>query len=604
MEGRSEALAESFGDNSVAVLPFVNMSSDPEQDFFADGMTEELLNILAKVPSLRVPARTSSFFFKGQNLPVANIARALNVRHILEGSVRRSGNRIRITAQLIDAKLGTHLWSKTYNREVADIFEIQDDVSAAIASTLVDSFEDTSTIPVSRSRNLAAYEAYRTGRLYWWRRSPEDLQKAIDLFMKAIEADPGFAPAYAAAADTWLLLLRYGGVHYLKGLESAEPMIEKALAIDVNSTEAHAARGLQKLTTGDYDEAERSLRRAIELDEDYIPAYVWLSVVMGEHGRVSEQGLVLQDAIARDPLNELLTINYAGNLHARGDIQEATHVLEGLLRLQPDSPTMLRQMWSLARGAGDLVDAWRYAARASELNPSGAGNTIAMAHAWADLGELGEADRVLLEGIEQAPGNVDIKQGYVTLLLLQRRADEAEEAIYRLFSRDVSHLPAEIQRWFHYDLGMLAIVRSEWQTAREHFEQAIDPDESQLYENNQIFILTTLTLLHRGLGDPESAEQFLLTAERVVGHARVNGVDDGDIYYSVSCLLALRDQKERALQALQQAYEKGWRQHRLLAADGRLDPLRAEPAFQAIKDQISADLELARTEVQALAKEN
>ena len=179
----------------------------------------------------------------------------------------------------------------------------------------------------------------------------------------------------------------------------------------MNSTEAHAARGLQKLTTGDYDEAERSLRRAIELDEDYIPAYVWLSVVMGEYGRVSEQGLVLQDAIARDPLNELLTINYAGNLHARGDIQEATHVLEGLLRLQPDSPTMLRQMWSLARGAGDLVDAWRYAARASELNPSGAGNTIAMAHAWADLGELGEADRVLLEGIEQAPGNVDIKQG-------------------------------------------------------------------------------------------------------------------------------------------------------------------------------------------------
>jgi adenylate cyclase len=604
LEGRSQALKESFDDNTVAVLPFTNLSPDPEQENFADGMTEELLNILAKIPSLRVTARTSSFYFKGRDLSIARIADALNVKHIIQGSIRRSGNRVRITAKLVDASSDTQLWSENYDRDLADVFAIQDEVSAAIASELVESFDVTTRRPVSRARNLAAYEAYRTGRLLWWRRSTEDFRNAIELFDKAIEADPGYAPAYAAAADTWLLLIRYGGVHFLDGLESAEAMIEKALAIDAESAEALAALGLQKLTTGDYDEAERALRKAIELDEEYIPARLWLSVVMGEHGRISEQGLVLQEAIARDPLNELLAVNYAGNLHVRGEYEQATHVLEGLLRLQPDSTSLNVAMWSLAANAGELVDAWRFAKRASEIDPTAANVAMTLSKAWVSLGEFAEAERVLLEGMERAKGNVDVKQEYVNLLLLQGRADEAEDRINRLFGKDVSHLPAEIQRWFHYDKGMVAAIRSDWLSVRDHFELALDPDEGHLYENNQIFILTALTQLHRAFGDLEAAEQRLSTAERVVGHARINGVDDGDIYYSLTCLLALRDQNERALQTLQQAHERGWRNYWRLERDQCLDPLRTESAFQAVRDGIAADVEQARVEVKALTETN
>ncbi len=188
-------------ENSLAVLPFVNLSDDPQQEYFADGMTEDLLNMLARVPNLRVTARTSSFFFKGKDVPVAEIAEALNVEHVLEGSVRRRGDVLRVTAQLVEAQSDRQLWSETIEREAADIFVIQDEVTAAIAGALASSFRAESVEPVSRPSSLAAHEAYRTGRLLWWQRTPDEMHRAIDYFELAMENDPGFAPAYAAAAS-------------------------------------------------------------------------------------------------------------------------------------------------------------------------------------------------------------------------------------------------------------------------------------------------------------------------------------------------------------------------------------------------------------------
>jgi TolB-like protein/Flp pilus assembly protein TadD len=595
---RMESRGLAADDRSIAVLPFVNMSSDPEQEYFADGMTEELLNLLAKVPSLKVTARTSSFFFKGRELPIAEIANSLNVRHILEGSIRRSGNRVRITAQLIDAGSEAHLWSETFDREIEDIFQIQDDVAAAIAAALVESFRKEPAGTTARAQNLAAYEAYRTGRLYWWRRTPEGLRKAIELFERARQADPGFAPAYAATAESWLLLVLYGDVHYLEGVNAAEPMIEQALAIDPESPEATAARGLSMLVTGQKDKAEIALRLAVERDEGYIPARVWLSSLLADLGRIPEQGMVLQEAIARDPLNEILAVNYSGNLSIRGEYQQAEHVLEGLLRLQPDSSALLRAKSGIAASRGDLVGAWELAKIAYELDPAGVISINALAQAWWNLGARQQAVETLARGIERVPSNVDLKQQMIRLLLIMGQADEAEDRIYRLFSRDVSALPAEIQRLFHFDLAMLSTVRQDWAGARDHLELAIDPDESQLFDNNQVFMLTTVTLLHRGMGDPELAEKRLSTAERVVGHARVNGVDNGDIYFEVSCLFALRGQTERALQALQQAYDKGWRAYWHLQQDGRLESLREEPSFQDIKSRVEQDIERARQAVE------
>ena len=598
-EGRQDALLEVSGDRSIAVLPFENMSSDPEQEFFADGITEEVLNILAKVPSLRVTARTSSFFFKGRETPLATIAETLNVRHILEGSVRKSGNRVRITAQLIDAQTNSHLWSETYDRELLDVFQIQDEVASTIAMSLAESFVSLDSNPAARSDSVAAFEAYRTGRLRWWRRSPKELHKAIELFKQAIEYDPGFAPAYAAIADSWLLLVRYGDVHYVNGIDSAKPMIEKALSIDADSAEAIAAQGLSDYILGETEAAEISLKKAISLDENYIPPRVWLSVLLGDIGRIPEQGAVLQEAISKDPLNEILTINYSVNQQARGDYTGAKNTLASLLRLQPGSILMLTTMSGLASESGELVEAWKYAKQAYDIQPDSVAAINRFASAWIDLGEYEEAGGVLLNGMEVAKGNVDVEHEYVTLMLIENRADEAERRIYDLFG-DTSSLPAKIQRLSHFNLALLAGVRQDVPLVLENLKLALDPSESQLLNNNKFFVLTMLSALHTRFGDPELGEQYLQTAERVVGHARLNGIDDGDIYYLVSCLFALRGEKERAIQSLQQASEKGWHRYWLFENDIRFSSIENEPKYMAILKNLADARQVARSEVQSI----
>ena len=168
------------------------------------------------------------------------------------------------------------------------------------------------------------------------------------------------------------------------------------------------------------------------------------------------------------------------------------------------------------------------------------------------------------------------------------------------FGQDVSGLPAAIQRMYHYHAALISDIQGEPVQERNHLELAINPDESQLYDNSQIFILSTVAMLHSALGDTELAEQRLSTAERVVGHARLNGIDNAEIYYAVACLFALRGEQQRALQSLRQAYEKGWRLQWLLTRDKRLDSLRDDPAFQEIRQQISDDVTKARETVSKL----
>jgi tetratricopeptide (TPR) repeat protein len=514
--------------------------------------------------------------------------------------VRKSGSRVRITAQLIEAESDRHLWSETYDRELEDVFEIQDEVASVIATALVDSFDGLDTGRVSRTDSLAAFEAYRTGRLLWWRRSPQDLQQAIELFNTAIESDPNFAPAYAAVADSWLLLVLYGKVQILKGVENARPMIEKALELDPDCPEAIAARGLSLLIIGEKDDAERDLRRAIKLDQDYIPAHAWLSQLLSDLGRIPEQGAVLQVALALDPLNKILTSNYASNLLSRGDAAGAKDLVEGLLRLQPGLPTLLVKLSELELKSGKLVEAWKAAKSAYDQAPENTMVVLAMATAWMELGINTEAGYILQAGLDHAPGNVNIKIQYLKLLMLEGRAQDAERLMANLFPEDISWLPEAIQRTYHYQAGWLNMVKENWLEARDHFEQALNPAEPKLYDDNQLTTLTFVSLLNRGMGETERAEQRLQMAERVIGHARVNGIEDAESYYSVACIFAMRGENQRALQALQQAYDKGLRQLWRLEIDGRLDPVRGEPLFHKLMLQVSEDVQLANEEVRVL----
>lgn len=590
-------------ENSIAVLPFTDLSAEGNQAHFSDGIAEEILNLLAQVKGLHVAARTSSFAFRNPQKDIREIGRLLNVSTVLEGSIRTSGNRIRMTAQLINVEDGYHIWSKSYDRELDDLFTIQDEVASAISEALVDSFTGLSENPASRTRNLAAFEAFRTGRLHWWRRSPQEIQRAISYFAEALEHDPAFAPAYAAMADSLLLLSSYGNITQVQAVKRAQPMIEKALALDPRSSEAFAALGLARWQIGQMDAAESSLRQAISLNGDYIPARLWLGGLLGELGRIPEQGVVLQEAMAIDPLNELLAINYAGNLYVRGDYPGARELLSGLVQIRPDSPTLLRTLSGYAFGHGDLVEAWEYAYRSYSLEPESPVVIATMARAWMELGEFERSEQVLRAGLELAGDNADLKTQYFQLMLVAGRLEEAERIVKEQYGEDISALPERFQRFFHFQMGIIAIVRGNERLAREQFEQAIDNEARSGFDSDQVFSLTMASVLNERLGNPELASQRLAEAERSVRRARINGIDDAGIYYTEAILHILRNEMELAIDSLQTAYERGWRQGWVLEIDGRLDPLRDQPEFLELQRRIEQDIRQARAEVlsQALA---
>ena len=588
-------------ENSIAVLPFADLSEDSSQGYFSDGIAEEILNVLAKVDGLHVAARTSSFAFRKPDKDIREIGRLLNVSTVLEGSIRKAGDRIRMTAQLINVEDGYHIWSESFDRKLDDVFAIQDEVASAIATALVDSFAGLEQKPASRTHDLAAFEAFRTGRLHWWRRSPDELQKAITLFAKALEHDPLFAPAYAALADSWLLLAMYGNLTNMKATERAMPMIEKALAIDPESSEAFAALGLARWQIGQRDAGESALRQAIKLDENYVPAYLWLSGLLGEIGKLPEQSQILQQAMAIDPLNELLAINFAGNLVNRGDYEAGKELLKGLISLRPDSATLLRIISGHARGSGDLVGGWRYASRSYDLEPDSPVVIGTLAAAWQSMGAEDRAERLLLEGLEIAGDNFRLQTNYFFLLLQQGRLEKAEQLVREQYGDSVDGLPEKLQQFYYFQKVLISLVAGDRESVGILIEKVVGNDLEQTWDGQQVFFLTFSSALQQNAGNAELAEQRLASAERAVRRARINGADDANIYYTESSIYALRGESRAALDSLQIAYERGFREIWKLDVDLRLESLRQEPQFVAIREQIERDIVQARTEVESFA---
>jgi len=483
---------------------------------------------------------------------------------------------------------------------MTDIFDIQDEVAESIASALVESFEGLASRPAARSDSLAASQAYRTGRLHWWRRTPTELQRAIEMFATALEHDAQFAPAYAAMADTWLLLSLYGNITTVKAIEKAQAMIEKALAIDPESAEAFAALGLARWQIRQMDAAESALRQAVELNEDYIPAQLWLAGVLGEQGRYPEENLVLEEAMLRDPLNELLMVNYAGNLSIRGDWGQGKEMLGGLLELRPDSTILLRFMAKMELYNGNLVEGWRLANRAYQLQPDNPEDIASLARIWVLLGDPEEAQRLLLKGLEESGQNPALLGTYWLSLMVMNRFEEAESMVRELMAQHGDNMPESLKRNFNFQLGMIAMVRGDFPTARELFMSAVDEEDGAAWSGDEIMIVTMASLAAQQVGETEEAQSLLENAERKIRRARLNGVDDPGIYYSEAVVLTMNADSSAALEKLKEAYRRGFREQWIIEIDGRLDPLREQPDFLLLADQIKDDVSHALAQIRSL----
>ena len=299
-----EPLSKTKSLSSIAVLPFVNMSADPENEYFSDGMSEDIINALTQLKDLRVAARTSSFWFKGKSAEIAEVGAKLNVDTVLEGSVRQAGNRLRITAQLINVADGYHLWSERYDRELDDVFAIQDEIATAIAEKLKVALlgeRDQSLVKPS-TQNLKAYQLYLEGRFYWNRR---ELRRGLECFERAVDYDPDYALAYAGVADSYALLaFGYGGARPTESLPKAKQAAERALELDESLAEAHNSLAYVSLYDWEWPTAAREFKRAIELNASYVAAryyyafYLWLV-----EGRTDEAIAEAQRAVEIDPLD-------------------------------------------------------------------------------------------------------------------------------------------------------------------------------------------------------------------------------------------------------------------------------------------------------------
>ncbi|MDX1572186.1 MAG: hypothetical protein R3200_17010, partial [Xanthomonadales bacterium] len=320
-------------EQSVAVLPFINMSPDPDNEYFSDGLSETLLHMLAQINGLKVAARTSSFAFKGQNADVNEIARTLKVAHVLEGSVQKAGGKVRVTAQLIDASEGTHLWSDNYDRDLEDIFAIQDEIAQHVVDALKVELlgEDRERIVSDQTDNVAAYEAYLRGIQYLPQRRTEGLQAAIGHLEEAIALDPGFAMAHARLYDATSLLNEYATTTAQQRAR-ADASLDRALQLAPDLGIVQSSLGNRLREKGEYAAAEAAFKRAFELSPSYAAAHHFYAYMLRSYlGRWDEALEHHRIAHELDPLSAVIHANVGWSLAAAGYPDEAKDAFSAVI---------------------------------------------------------------------------------------------------------------------------------------------------------------------------------------------------------------------------------------------------------------------------------
>jgi len=352
--------------NSIVVLPFVNMSAEPENEFFSDGIAEEILNVLASIPELKVAARTSAFAYKGTNINISRIAEELGVSHILEGSVRKAGNQVRVTAQLIQASDGFHLWSASYDRELTNIFAIQDEIAESIAAALKVSLrlESRPAGNLTGTNSIEAYEHYLKGISFWHERTLISLEGASKEFEAAATLDPQFAKAWAGQALFWAVFNTYTNKTVADAHDRAGTAARRALSLDPESVESMAVLGL---ITKNPSVAFEYFDRAIELNPSSANTYHWYSVRLADLGDPEASLAMARKAWTLDPRAANNSYVLALGLSGLGYDREAEQITQELLRYAPEHLFGLRVMLVLKILSGECASARQYGDKLAEL---------------------------------------------------------------------------------------------------------------------------------------------------------------------------------------------------------------------------------------------
>jgi len=582
---------------SIAVLPFADMSPDGTQEYFADGISEEILNLLAKTSGLRVAARTSSFAFKGLNQDIREIGTALDVGTVLEGSVRSAGDQLRITAQLINAEDGYHIWSETYDRKLDDVFSVQDEISMAILKALKMHLLGAGTSAAAASDgegfdtfhedkqhagSITAYQQLLMGRERIVHRTTSDIKAAARHFEQALAIAPDYAVAHADYARAILLLedskSTYGHLSAEEVDAKAWPHIERAIELNENLAEAYAVKGLYQMNRGKPEDAITSFARAVELNPNYAEAYMWRSMSWGALGSRRQELSDLETAHKLDPISAIVSFNLTNKYADRGNFDQALAVARETLSYNPNSLLAARGLASLQSKQGLLAEAVKTLLAADDRTDNPEVNGM-LADSFLKLGLIDAAAKYIAfeDGhiISWAKGDLE---GALALAEIQadRQPNKARPLVFVGFYLSMLGRAEEAS----------AFAERAYALAKEH---------------QDMFAMCDPQLV-LAFGSPDRPEvQEMVTncdafvSEFIGNKIKIAGILDAQAGFE----LALGSPPDVVTAAFETAYEAGARSWYLNHVQ-LPEALQNDPGFQAFMTKMNADLSVQRAEVEPL----
>jgi len=582
---RESTGAVATGDKSIAVLPFVNLSSDPEQEYFSDGISEELLNVLAQFPDLRVAARTSSFQFKGDNRDISEIAGLLKVNHVLEGSVRKAGTRLRITAQLIEARNGYHLWSQTYDRELRDVFAIQDEISAAIGDALraqlkLGEDQQAAAPRVAEASNTAAYEAYLKGRYLVNQRGNRAIAEAAYELERAVRLDPNYAPAQAQLAIALALLhnspTTYGDLTTAEVNARAVPHADKAMELNPALPEAWGARTIIAMANNDSVAAIEYAKHALSLSPIYADALNWKQNSANDLGLYREAEESLRRLIDVDPLSVVGRINFLGNYLSVSDPASAREQALAMAEKHPWAGYIT--LSNIASRQGQLAESLQWKLRGFAYDPLDRFSNQGIVQDFCELGLAEEARRV----------------SDATLYLAEALCGDADTA-RRLLERELVSDPTN-PNLLRTLLDVLYLQADYDEMLRRFRAMQLDtPGQREMFSIFYARNLMRLGWIMRGKGEQQAAQELFARADAdIEARLAASGSDTGDrAAYDSALRAALDGDDDGALSYLQASIDAGNRNLRSFD-EPIFAPLRDNGRLQALEAKMRAYVDAER----------
>jgi len=561
---------------SIAVLPFVNMSSDPEQEFFSDGITEEILNSLASVKELKVAGRTSSFAFKGQNEDLRRIGEALGVNHILEGSVRKAGAEVRITAQLIQVDNGFHLWSETYDRELTDVFEIQDEIANEILRQLRSKLlPETAVVAEAQRTNPEVYALYLKAKQRIYTRINGEIEAAVRELDQAIQLDPDYAPAYAQRGIATMLLSdqQYGSIPNDESNRRGKRFADQALRLDPDLAEAWAALGLYYSRDGlEAQEAIDALVKALEINPNMIDASNWLQISLRATGNMRGALQIVEEIAERDPLYRPAFANAMMMFNNFGQQKKALALLQRMEAFDPENPDLL-------------------SARTVNFIFSGrCGDGLLQMEKRRNFGDMSGVDKIFLSVGLLCTGQferaaVEGSPFFQPAALYELgRKDEAIEAAYEQATSGSPESLFELLVREGRDQDLVNFLEERWPSvaamAQEH------PGNELGYD-----LMAHTALAYQHVGNQARADEALLLVDNWMKNLAEQGIDNFVYAANLAVHYAMLGDQDRAFEYLQNAVDRGWAvvgglQH----ADPPLAALAGDPRAAALEAAMLANV--------------